>query len=216
MINNPYRLKLSNSIKLIVKFIQVVNVKLIAKVLLCGDGSVGKTAIRERFLGKGFQSNYMMTIGADFAVKEIQGTSSDNEPYSIKCSIWDLSGQTNFKDVRSIYYKGSHAIIMVYDTSNRVSYNNINNWFEEIKKHTQINNLCMVLIGNKKDLRQEGNPNHIPYNEGLAKSKDIATTVYDNKWEVPFIETSALTGENISEAFDKLGQIFVDIKRKME
>jgi Ras-related protein Rab-1A len=190
--------------------------KLIAKILLCGDGSVGKTAIRERYLGKGFQSNYMMTIGADFAVKEIAGTVPDNgEPYTIKCSIWDLSGQLNFKDVRSIYYKGSHAMIMVYDCTNRVSFNNLTNWVEEIRKHTNIANMVMVLIANKKDLREEGK-NHVTEVEGQALASEWATNIFNNKWEVPFIETSAKTGENVNESFDKLGQIFVSFKRKQE
>ena len=190
--------------------------KLIAKVLLCGDGSVGKTAIRERYLGKGFQSNYMMTIGADFAVKEIVGTIEDSgEPYTIKCSIWDLSGQLNFKDVRSIYYKGSHAMIMVYDCTNRTSFNDLEYWIEEIKKHTNINNMTMLLIANKKDLREDGK-DHVTTEEGKTLAENWASTLFENKWHVPFIETSAKTGENIQEAFDSLGKIFITVKKKQE
>lgn len=189
--------------------------KLIAKVLLCGDGSVGKTAIRERYLGKGFQSNYMMTIGADFAVKEILGKTTEGDDYSIKCSIWDLSGQLNFKDVRSIYYKGSHAVIMVYDCTNRQSFDNLNHWVEEIKKHTNINGMTMLLIANKKDLREDGK-NHVTTDEGQALAKQWAELIFENKWNVPFIETSAKTGENINEAFDELGQIFVTVKKRQE
>ncbi len=189
--------------------------KLIAKILLCGDGSVGKTAIRERYLGKGFQSNYMMTIGADFAVKEILGSTEAGENYSIKCSIWDLSGQLNFKDVRSIYYKGSHAMIMVYDCTNRNSFTNLNFWIEEIKRHTNINNMAMLLIANKKDLREDGK-NHVTTQEGSDLAKKWATTFFSDRWSVPFIETSAKTGENIQEAFDQLGRIFVHVKRRQE
>ena len=148
--------------------------KLIAKLLLCGDGSVGKTAIRERYLGKGFQSNYMMTIGADFAVKEIAGTTKEGEAYTIKCSIWDLSGQLNFKDVRSIYYKGSHAMIMVYDCTNRSSFTNLTFWIEEIKKHTNINGMTMLLIANKTDLRENGK-GHVTPEEGQTLAKQWAT-----------------------------------------
>lgn len=189
--------------------------KLIAKVLLCGDGSVGKTAIRERYLGKGFQSNYMMTIGADFAVKEISGSTEAGEVYSVKCSIWDLSGQLNFKDVRSIYYKGSHAMIMVYDCTNRTSFNDLGFWIEEIKKHTNINLMTMLLVANKTDLREDGK-DHVTTDEGLALANKWATELFEDKWPVPFIETSAKTGENIQEAFDKLGKIFVAVKKKQE
>lgn len=189
--------------------------KLIAKVLLCGDGSVGKTAIRERYLGKGFQSNYMMTIGADFAVKEISGSTEAGEDYSVKCSIWDLSGQLNFKDVRSIYYKGSHAMIMVYDCTNRTSFTDLSFWIEEIKKHTNINLMTMLLIANKTDLREDGK-GHVTTDEGLALANRWSNELFGDKWPVPFIETSAKTGENIQEAFDKLGKIFVAVKKKQE
>lgn len=68
------------------------------KIVLAGDGAVGKTAIRERYLGKGFSSNYMMTIGADFALKEAHVREK-----SIKFQIWDLAGQPRFGTVRSVY-----------------------------------------------------------------------------------------------------------------
>ncbi len=157
----------------------------------------------------------MMTIGADFAVKEITGATETGEPFSVKCSIWDLSGQLNFKDVRSIYYKGSHAMVMVYDCTNRTSFKDLSFWIDEIKKHTNISTMTMLLIANKKDLREEGK-NHVTADEGAALAKHWATELFNDKWEVPFIETSAKTGENIQEAFDRLGQIFVAVKKKQE
>ena len=157
----------------------------------------------------------MMTIGADFAVKEIIGSTEEGEDYTIKCSIWDLSGQLNFKDVRSIYYKGSHAMVMVYDCTNRTSFIDLSHWIEEIKKHTNINSMTMLLIANKKDLREEGK-NHVTTNEGKSLASQWSTELFENKWEVPFIETSAKTGENIQEAFDHLGRIFVTVKKRQE
>ena len=84
----------------------------VMKVVLCGDGAVGKTAIRQRYLGKGFQSTYLMTIGADFAVKEVNIKFKETS-YPIKFQIWDLAGQPRFEAVRGLYYAGCLGALMV-------------------------------------------------------------------------------------------------------
>ena len=75
------------------------------KVLLCGDGMVGKTALRQRFMDRKFTGDYIRTIGADFAIKNLQ-LQVDEKDYSFKYIIWDLAGQPAFKSVRSLYYRG--------------------------------------------------------------------------------------------------------------
>ena len=101
------------------------------KVCLLGDGAVGKTALRERYLGKEFTSSYLMTIGADFAVQKT--LVKDKE---VKFQIWDLAGQERFNSVRSLYYSGSHGALFVFDVTRPESYQNIiNGWLPELKKH---------------------------------------------------------------------------------
>ncbi|MCK5409392.1 MAG: GTP-binding protein, partial [Candidatus Heimdallarchaeota archaeon] len=80
------------------------------KIILAGDGAVGKTSIRERYMGKGFQESYLKTIGADFATKKIE----KNEE-QITFQIWDLAGQESYQSVRKSFYKGAIAAIMVFD-----------------------------------------------------------------------------------------------------
>ncbi|RDE17046.1 MAG: hypothetical protein C4K48_00480, partial [Candidatus Thorarchaeota archaeon] len=67
------------------------------KVVLMGDGSVGKTSLRRTYMGEGFRANYMITIGADFAVKKMQLHGG----HDVSIQIWDLAGQEHFKSVRS-------------------------------------------------------------------------------------------------------------------
>ena len=71
----------------------------LVKIVLAGDGAVGKTTLRRRYLGEGFQASYMMTIGADFAVKRV-----DIGGKTITFQIWDLAGQPRFQMVRELYY----------------------------------------------------------------------------------------------------------------
>ena len=100
------------------------------KIVLAGDGAVGKTALRERYLGKGFSSNYMMTIGADFALKE-----ATIREKNIKFQIWDHAGQPRFGTVRSVYYYGCLGALLLFDVTRPDTFTNLENWLEEIFKH---------------------------------------------------------------------------------
>ncbi|MHA1115558.1 MAG: Rab family GTPase, partial [Candidatus Heimdallarchaeaceae archaeon] len=80
------------------------------KIVLAGDGAVGKTSIRERYMGKGFTGDYLKTIGADFASKKVKVEDND-----ITFQIWDLAGQESYSAVRTTFYKGAIAAWLVFD-----------------------------------------------------------------------------------------------------
>ncbi|MHA2366531.1 MAG: Rab family GTPase [Candidatus Hodarchaeales archaeon] len=109
---------------------------MVVKLLILGDGAVGKTAIRQRYLGQGFRENYTQTIGADFAPKYIEMPKSELNPYGmVKTQIWDLVGQPSFEEVRSKYYLGSHGALLVFDITRNDTYENIINWQGELIKN---------------------------------------------------------------------------------
>ncbi|MHA1451066.1 MAG: GTP-binding protein, partial [Candidatus Hodarchaeales archaeon] len=101
------------------------------KIALIGDGAVGKTALRERFIGREFKANYLMTIGADFATYK---TTVDGK--EIKFQIWDLAGQQRFESVRTLYYRGTMGALMVYDVTRAETFQNTPKWIEECFKHS--------------------------------------------------------------------------------
>ena len=181
--------------------------RLTGKIVLCGDGSVGKTSLRRAYLGQEFNSNYLETLGADFATKIIKITHNAVE-YEIKYLIWDLAGQPTFNSVRANYFKGSHAILIVYDVTNKSSYEHIINWVEEIKKSLQADGLPpLTLLGNKIDLVTESNvDNYIPPSKGFKIAENISESYFKNRYNVPYIETSAKTGENVEKAFQILSK----------
>ncbi|MHA2055630.1 MAG: Rab family GTPase, partial [Candidatus Hodarchaeales archaeon] len=176
---------------------------LLMKVCLLGDGAVGKTALRERYLGKQFSSGYVMTIGADFAVKKTEikengGSSSQ----TVKFQIWDLAGQPRFNSVRELYYKGSHGGLLVFDITRRDSFNNLFAWIEELYKNSGRGTMPITLLGNKVDLRDETED---PVTAEEAKEFiKVIKKKYDMKFDVPYLETSAKTGENVDESFNLL------------
>ncbi len=170
----------------------MANHKKIYKIVLLGDGAVGKTALRHRYLGEAFQQSYSMTIGADFAVKRVN---IDGE--EIVAQIWDLAGQIRFQSVREVYYQGATGALLVFDITRSETFENIPNWITELLENNRNKIVPMVLIGNKGDLRQES-PDAIPYEAAVEYSKELSKW---SQFEIPYIETSALSGENVETGF---------------
>ncbi len=177
------------------------------KVCLLGDGAVGKTALKERYLGKGFTTSYLLTIGADFAVKTLDLRGKD-----VKFQIWDLAGQERFNSVRSLYYSGSHGALLVFDVTRLDSFSNVTKWTEEFKKHVRKDNVPLILLGNKIDIRDVNNPNHITPEMGKNLGSQIAELLGNET--VPYYETSALTGENVNLAFSELAEYIIRADNK--
>ena len=171
------------------------------KVCLLGDGAVGKTALRERYLGKQFSSGYVMTIGADFAVKKTRIMTEEGEKY-VKFQIWDLAGQPRFNSVRELYYKGSHGGLLVFDITRRDSFDNLNAWIEELFKNSGRGAMPVAVLGNKVDLREEED-DCVTKDEALEFAEDLKKKFQFN-CNIPYLETSAKTGENVDESFNEL------------
>ncbi|MFW9902792.1 MAG: Rab family GTPase [Candidatus Thorarchaeota archaeon] len=169
------------------------------KIILIGDGSVGKTSIRERYLGHGFPVQYLPTLGADFSVK--------NETIcgkKISFQIWDLAGQPVFETIRKMYYRGARGAFIVCDVSNPESVMNIHNWVDELWRNNGNGPIPFVILGNKIDLRHTGENCFSDQTlQGIAKG--ITTTRDSLQFDVTYLPTSAYTGENITEAFKRLG-----------
>ena len=177
---------------------------MVMKLVLCGDGSVGKTALRHRYLGFGFKSQYMMTIGAEFSIKDVKWNKGPMAGTSTKAQIWDLAGQQRFSNVRPLYYIGSHGALLVYDVTVSNSFENLINWLKEIKTHVGV--VPVAVIGNKIDLRDYAD-NPISTEMGHEFAHMIKEEWLNNSYEVPFVETSAKTGENVEIAFQSLVEI---------
>ncbi|MFX0183889.1 MAG: Rab family GTPase [Candidatus Hodarchaeota archaeon] len=165
------------------------------KIVLIGDGAVGKTSLRKTYLGEGFDTDYLSTMGADFALHDTKVENTE-----IRWQIWDLAGQPVFKDVVKAYYTKVFGGILVYDVSRRQTFDNVEKWVSDLWANSgREKKVPVVLLANKIDLREEG-AETVATDEG----KKIA-----DQLGLPFIETSAKTGEGVNAAFDQLGR---DIK----
>jgi len=171
--------------------LQKVNIKpgeYAFKLILGGDGAVGKTSMVHRYVEDEFETDYKSTIGTSIMKKECTFKEFES---TVRFVIWDLAGQAQFKRVRQMYLAMAEAGILVYDVTNRSSFENIEkNWFGEIKKASP--DIVLILVGNKIDLESK---RVVSSDEGEALAQKLTLT---------YFETSAKTGENINDAFKML------------
>ena len=158
------------------------------KVLLIGNSSVGKSSLLLRFVDNAWSDLFVPTIGVDFKIKTMTIDSKN-----VKLQIWDTAGQERFKNITASYYRGAHGILVVYDITDMESFKNINNWLIEIEKNAN-KNVYKILIGNKCDLEEKRTVS-------TQQGKELAET-----YGMQFIETSAKSNTNVSEAFELLGK----------
>ncbi|MFW9962676.1 MAG: Rab family GTPase [Candidatus Sifarchaeia archaeon] len=172
------------------------------KICLIGDGYVGKTSIRRKYLGQGFRSNYIPSLGVDFAQKTVMYNGDD-----VRLVIWDIAGQPQFQSLRKRYYEGCSGLILAYSVVDKESFDNASKWLVEAKGFME-DFPALIIVGNKIDLRSyHPKEDIITYEEGLEFTKK-----FSERLNTPaiFIETSALTGENIDRAFDKLTRMMIN------
>ena len=117
------------------------------KVLLIGDIGVGKSAVFNRFGKSTYDGDYRSTIGVDFL-----SITLDNVPglenKKLMIQLWDTAGQEKFKTITRTYFKGAHGAIIVYDITNRSSFNSVHNWVQDVEKYSTLG-ITKLLIGNK-------------------------------------------------------------------
>ena len=159
---------------------------IIFKIVLIGDSSVGKTNIFSKYLNDEFDPDSKATVGVEFGTKTFK-----IENNLVKVQIWDTAGQERYRSVTNAYYKGAKGCLLVYDITNKSSFENLDKWISELKTNGD-DNVSIMLIGNKIDLVSD---RAISLEEGkkLAEFHKMA-----------FLETSALNGDNIEKAFNEL------------
>jgi len=153
------------------------------KLLLIGDSGVGKSCLLLRFADNTYTDSYISTIGVDFKIRTL-----DIDGKTVKLQIWDTAGQERFRTITSSYYRGAHGIIVVYDVTDKVSFNNVKQWLGEIDRYA-CQSVNKLLVGNKADLTEK---KVVEFNE----AKEFADTL-----GISFLETSAKSAQNVEEAF---------------
>ena len=162
---------------------QVFNYDYLLKYIIIGDSAVGKSNLLLRYVDNKFNENHVMTLGVEFAAKNIQ-----IEEQIFRMQIWDTAGQENFRSITRSFYKNSACVIIVYDITSRETFTNVKTWIKDCMQ-TCSKNVFMVLVGNKVD---DETSRQVSTNEGETFAKEHGMT---------FFESSAKTGKNVEEIF---------------
>jgi small GTP-binding protein len=158
------------------------------KVVIAGDGNVGKTSLIRRYCEGKFAGSRVMTIGVDFQTKTV-----DLPTGSVKLSIWDMAGQERFAVMRGGFYRGSRASALVFDLTNHDSLTHLDAWRIEILK--SVPDQKFVVIGNKSDLER--------------KVKYETAHTYAAQIGAHYLETSAAKGTGVAQLFEALAKLAV-------
>ena len=154
------------------------------KIVIIGDAGVGKTSMIQQFVNRKFDKRYEETIGVEFQVK----TFKINDTIT-KIEIWDTAGSERFASITKNYYRGAQGVLIVYDVTNKSSFDKVESWYNEIKNCTNQDEIAILLIGNKCDL---DDLRTISNNMLVNLGKNLGIGV---------METSAKEFVNINEAF---------------
>ena len=160
------------------------------KVVLIGDSGVGKTSIIQRYVNDEYDPNIIFSSSAQFLTKTIEL----NELQTVKFDIWDTAGQEKFRALAKIFYKDARVIILVYDITNKVSFENLQQyWFKEIEENS-ISDAIIVIVGNKSDLYE------------IEQVTDEEGQKYADEKKAIFKKTSALSNRNIDSLFNDIAK----------
>lgn len=155
------------------------------KILMIGEYGVGKSSILLRFCNESFIESYISTIGVDFKIKTLN---FENVVY--KLQIWDTAGQERFRTITSSYYRGADGILLIYDVTDRKTFNALSSWCDEINRY--IDNIGVIIIGNKIDV----------FDKRIVEHEEAR--IFAEEHNYGFVETSARNNYNINDVFYEL------------
>ena len=158
------------------------------KIVILGNICVGKTCILNRFADNSFGDQYQPTIGLDYRVKQMLLSNKK----TVKIQIWDTSGEERFLSLTKNFFKGANGALIVYDITNRKSFEDVERWVESIKENIDVKTLSIVIAANKVDMEKE-----------RVVSKEEGEKIASNE-KFKFYETSAKSAVNINDIFQHM------------
>uniref|UniRef100_A0A8C6VL88 Ras-related protein Rab-39B n=1 Tax=Naja naja TaxID=35670 RepID=A0A8C6VL88_NAJNA len=158
------------------------------RIIMLGDSTVGKSCLLKRYTDGVFTESMNQTVGVDFYVHFLE-----MEPnLHVKLQFWDTAGQERFRSVTRSYYRNAAGGILMFDLTNRASFENIRIWHREVVDTVKPHRPVFVLVGNKSDLEAERKV-------GQKEAEKLAVA-----FEAKYIETSAKSSSNVEAVFQML------------
>ncbi|KAI3361207.1 hypothetical protein L3Q82_013404 [Scortum barcoo] len=160
------------------------------RIIMLGDSTVGKSSLLKRYTEDLFLESINQTVGVDFYVHFLEVETG----VRVKLQFWDTAGQERFRSVTRSYYRNSVGGLLVFDMTNRASFDHIKEWHAEVCERVQPHKVLFVLVGQKSDRDTQGERA-----VSRAEAEKLASQL-----GMPYVEVSAKTGQNVREAFELL------------
>ncbi|XP_029361663.1 ras-related protein Rab-7L1 [Echeneis naucrates] len=173
------------------------------KILIIGDGNVGKSSFVHRYVNGQFNKMYKMTVGVDFSVKLLQWTDKEK----VRLQLWDVAGQERFISMTRIYYKGALGCVMMFDVGSLSSFLSCRLWKQDLDNKAMLPNgasIPCILLANKADLA-----------ERAVSSENIDSFSRANGF-VTWMETSVKENRNVGESMRRLVQEILMVKSSLD
>jgi len=160
-----------------------------AKLVIIGDGAVGKTCMLISYTSNSFPSDYIPTVFENYSTNVI----IDEKPVNL--TLWDTAGTEGYDRLRPLSYPQTNVFLVCFAVSDKNSFNNVKSiWIPEMRHHCP--NIPFILVGTKSDLRKNKKKDEmISEEEGVAMAKDVGAVIY--------LECSAITQEGLHAVFEK-------------
>jgi Ras-related protein Rab-1A len=172
------------------------------KIIVIGDSCAGKSSLVVKFVDDEFSENFCSTIGIDIKIKTISfprpssfisGPGTVQPDLLLKLMMYDTAGQCRFRTLSQSYYRGADGCLLLFDVTDRKSFDRVETWLDELKTNC-IKNITPILVGNKIDLRN--------FSADFVTTEEIREVA--EKYECKWFETSAKQGFNVKDVFDQL------------
>ena len=163
------------------------------RIIVVGEPSVGKSCILYRFTENRFFETIMSTTGFDFH-SEIVPVDGHN----MKLQLWDTAGQERYRAIARAYYRDVVGVLAVFDISDQDSFTELPSWIDDVREQANPHAPVFIVVGNKCD---KANERTVPRREAER---------FARRYSMDYLECSAKTGANISEAFELLTRKIYD------
>ena len=163
-----------------------MSIKCVLKILIAGDGGVGKTTLLHRYIKGNFLKDTDMTMGVEFFSKKLK-----IGEYEIDLQLWDFGGQEQFRHLLPKYILGAHGALLLFDLTRTGTLFNLEDWVNIIRKHDP--NLPILFIGSKLDIIDE-----------IQVDDDYILELKEEFKFFDSLKVSSKTGENISDIFETI------------
>jgi Ras-related protein Rab-27A len=166
--------------------------------LALGSTSVGKTSLLYQYTDGTFNDKFVSTVGIDFRTKRliyrmpIDSNGILGKEQKIQLQLWDTAGQERFRSLSTTFLRDAMGFMLVFDITNEESFNQIRGWLTLLRTHAYCAEPDIVLVGNKVDLDAQ---RCVSQESGQSLADELG---------IPYIETSALSGENVEVVVNRL------------